>query len=202
MGIREYLNSVHPDDMPDYYYDPEDIWNETWVELPKPRDWYRVSDLGRIRGIDDRLLIPGTTDVLGNDLAVNLYYEGEVTTWRIWKLVTAGFFHNSNRHLHTVYVEYEDGNPHNVALSNYIYRLRASGQRAGIKYDRQGNLIFDNRSKGEVVVTDIKTGEERIFYSANEAALKLGLQQPNIVACLAGRRRTHKGYIFRYAHNY
>ena len=82
------MNSVYPDDMPEYYFDPNDIPGEDWVELGQPRDWYRVSNLGRLRGVDDRLLVPGTTDALGEDLAVNLYYGEEVTTWRIWKLVT------------------------------------------------------------------------------------------------------------------
>ena len=71
-----------------------------------------------------------------------------------------------------------------------------------MRYDWYGRRVFDNRSMGVIVATDIKTGEEFSFFSANEAADKLGLQQPNIVACLKGRRRTHKGYIFRYAYDY
>ena len=196
------MNSVYPDDMPEYYFDPNDIPGEDWVELGQPRDWYRVSSLGRLRGIDDRLLVPGTTDALGEDLAVNLYYGEEVTTWRIWKLVTMGFFENYARHLDRVYIDYADGNPYNVASSNYVYRVRKTGRRYGVRNDRYGRRVFDNRSMGVIVATDIKTGEEFSFFSANEAAGKLGLQQPNIVACLKGRRRTHKGYIFRYAYDY
>ena len=198
--MRIDLNTVDPEDMAPDYFDFRTLKKETWRSLPHPMGHYIVSDQGRVKDFNDRLLIPGVrNDILGDSVAVNMFYNSEVHTWRIWKLLTLVFFTNGQRYLNRVYVDYRDDNPYNVRLDNYIYKRKNSEGLADIRVLNNGEFMFDNRTGGRIIVYDLNTGYEESYFSANEAARVLGLQQPNISACLTGKRRTHKGYSFRYA---
>lgn len=55
-----------------------------------------------------------------------------------------------------------------------------------------------NRERS-VVASDYVTGKAfHIFPSVHEAARELGIKEPNIVACLKGRKKTAGGYLWSY----
>ena len=52
--------------------------------------------------------------------------------------------------------------------------------------------------KTPIVAIQKDTGKVKIFESQSECARKLNLSQSHILSCLKGRRKTHKGYTFKY----
>jgi hypothetical protein len=55
-----------------------------------------------------------------------------------------------------------------------------------------------NLGRKEMEVTNISTGEILVYPSMSEAIRVLGIRQNKIQECMVGKRKSHKGYTFRY----
>lgn len=66
---------------------------------------------------------------------------------------------------------------------------RESAKRNGLGLDK---------TKTPIIAINLKTGEQFIFESQNEAARQLNCNQANIYRCLKGERKTTKGFSFKY----
>lgn len=69
------------------------------------------------------------------------------------------------------------------------HNSRESAKRNGLGLDK---------AKTPIIAMNLKTGEQFIFESQNEAARQLNCNQANIYRCLKGERKTTKGFSFKY----
>lgn len=63
------------------------------------------------------------------------------------------------------------------------------------------NTKFGNKNpmfKGNIIATNKKTGETKIF-SGNKELESFGFLNSHVYKCIAGQRKTHKGYTFERA---
>ena len=116
-----------------------------------------------------------------------------------YQQVNAGDGHRPSQLVHRMVAETWIPNPNNYTQVNHINGDKDDNSVENLEWVTQSQNIRHAYRTGLMQVTPIRiveTGE--IFESISECARRIGGDQANISACLAGRRSTHLGYHFEY----
>lgn len=167
---------------------------EEWRDI-KWCEWYQVSNLGRVRNHDGRIL--SLREVNSGYLVVLLkkYHKGRT----VHRLVAETFIPNP---YNKEQVNHIDGNKHNNCISNLEWctpseNMQHAKNILGIKYWRNNHgfpVGEGNPSNKRIVQLDIRGNFIREWCSATEAARTLNIPQASISKCaLTLGNHTHQG---------
>ena len=183
---------------------------EVWKDVEGYEGLYQVSDLGRVKSLDrwrynailkgERQLIRGTVRKAHPDrrgyLKVTLYKDGKRTTFPVHRLVAEAFIPNPEN---KPQINHKDGCKVNNSVDNLEFCTRAENMAhafgTGLNSpERHWNC---NGSK-PVAQYDKNMTLLKVYPSIGEAA-RAGFSVSLIIHCCKGQRKTHRGYIWKYA---
>lgn len=142
---------------------------------------YSVSTEGRIRK-NSTLKILTPSKMPNGYLQINLFTcDGRRKKELVHRLVALTFLHNEN---HLPEVNHIDGIRDNNALAN----LEWVSRKENVQKSSIPTRIRVYRKDGTFVGT---------FAMIRDACSELGLTESNLSACIHGRQKTHKGYMFQ-----
>ena len=186
----------------------EEIWKDIYYYNEPTNEWvdyrglYQVSNFGRVRSLDRtrkngkygvRIYKGKCLKTFKNRkgyLRVRLCKDGIHKKYKISRLVYFTFNPDADTKLQ---VNHIDEDKSNNRLDNFNLmtckennnwgtrniRLALAQSKTVLQFDKNGNFIKD-------------------WPSINEAARITNMSAGNIVECCKGRRKTHKGFIWRY----
>lgn len=156
--------------------------DEIWADIEGYEGLYQVSTKGNVRNSRTGRVLKSGRDKDGYQL-VSLYTCGVSSTKKVHRLVAEAFVPNPEN---KPTVDHIDRNTSN----NNVTNLRWATMRE--QYNNSNPL----RPKTPIIAT--KDGIERMFCSQASCVETLNLTGTHVTACLKGRRKTHKGYTFKY----
>ena len=150
---------------------------------------YSISDEGQVIG---RRFGRAMTPRAGNNgyLYVSLSTEDQQVTRKIHRLVALAFIPNPDN---KPQVNHRNGIKTDNRAENLEWATSSENNRHAHKTG-----LHPGSPTTPVIATHDKTGEQIRFVSQNEAG-RNGFDQSSINHCLAGRRKTHRGYRWKYA---
>ena len=152
---------------------------EIWGDIKDFEGLYQVSTWGRVRSIRTGKLRATYINNKGYE-CIGLYRNKKEHKFLVHRLVAETFILNPYSKPEVNHIDEDKQN-------NYVYNLEWC--------TRSENIAHSWEKPVEATNTDGKT---YYFTSAKECGVSLGLYPNIITACLKGRRKTHKGYTFRY----
>lgn len=166
---------------------------EIWKDIKEYEGLYQVSSLNRIRSLDRYVIHPkskGLRLIKGKILKqskdrygypiVNLSKNCKVKMFRIHRLVAEAFIPN----------------PDNLPLINHKNELKDDNSLENLEWcDYQYNNSY---SRSKPVLQYTLDGEFVREWSSATEAEKYGFISYHIYACCNGKRKSHKGFIWRY----
>ncbi len=175
---------------------------EVWKPISGLEDHYRVSNLGRVLSMHSGVLRPQANN--HGYLYVYLRFGGRGKSY-IHRLVAEAFIPNSDPDVNTV-VNHIDFNPKNNRADNLEWTTDKGNVHHSIRagrYERTdawlGHLRETNEKNGRSVIgKNIQTGDEITFKCLNDCR-SAGFEPSCVCDCCKGKRKTHKGYTWRYA---
>jgi hypothetical protein len=187
--------------------------HEEWRDVVGYEGYYQVSNLGRVRSVDRRII-----DSFGNErfykgkplkpslkstgyYSVALCKDGNKDTAAIHRLVATAFLESDSNH---TYIDHIDGDRTNNKLSN----LRWCTQKENLKYAAEAGSIDQSRiaRAGKRYISKHKMGghltrvlrsDGKIYPSVREAARDLGVTASSVYKVLNGENSTCKGFSLR-----
>jgi hypothetical protein len=176
--------------------------NEVWKPIVGHEGSYKVSNLGRVLSMRSGVLRPQVNN--HGYLYVYLKYGGRGKTY-IHRLVAEAFVHNSNHDVNTV-VNHIDFNPTNNRADNLEWTTDKGNVRHSInagRYERTDEWLAHLRETNEkngmsVIGRNLLTGDEITFKCLNDCR-DAGFQPSCVCNCCQGKRKSHKGYTWRYS---
>ena len=170
---------------------------EIWEDIEGYEGLYQVSNLGRTKRLyknDKEKILKLMSDRKGY-LRVDLYKEGKRKTYTVHRLVAQAFIPNLENKLE---VNHKDEDKTNNKVENLEWVTRRENNNYGTRNERIAKSQTNNKKKSKPIYgINIKTNERIEFPSTREAE-RSGFNSSNIVDCLKGRRKSHKGYKWFY----
>ena len=154
---------------------------------------YQVSNLGRVKSLnykctkEEKILKPKVCKK--GYLMVGLYKEGKRRYYLVHRLVAETFIDNPED---KPQVNHKDEDKTNNKVENLEWVTSKENNNYGTRTEK----VAKSLSK-PICGINIKTNERIEFPSTREAG-RSGFKQGNIVDCLKGRYKTHKGYKWFY----
>lgn len=190
---------------------------EKWVDIKGFENLYQISNYGNIRSKDrykrnnsGTMLLKGRIlkPIANNSgyLRIQLVsLQGDKKRFFVHRLVATHFLSipsDPNKNI----VNHIDCNPKNNNVNNLEWTTIKGNIHHAIRKGRMertqqwlNHLREYNEKNGKSVVgTDIETGEKLYFICLNDC-LKSGFQPSCVCNCCKGIRKTHKGYMWKYA---
>lgn len=133
----------------------------------------------------------------GGYLRVCLYKEGSKTYKYVHRLVALAFISNPE---HKDQVNHINGEKTDNSVENLEW---ATSQENNTHAKSTGLNVNKRREdsssyKGPIQQIDAYTGELiRVIHGGNLALKELGFTPSSVSACITGKRKSHKGYLFR-----
>lgn len=159
-----------------------------WMRIPQFPN-YEVNNYGDIRNIKTNRILKQFNR--GNDyLAVNL---GSGNLRNVHNIVARTFYHNDDESL---IVHHIDGNKFNNALTNLALVSYSENNRHAL----QTGLRRPGSRFGIRKIVIIETGD--VFPTLHSCARFINGDARHISDCLKGRRKTHRGYSFKYLEDF
>ena len=152
-------------------------------------DNYCASDDGYIINKKTGRVLKAHPDTYGY-MSVRLYKDGKGCTKRVHKLVADAFLKPPSEDAWQV--NHINGDKNDNRLSNLEFVSPSENM-----YHSYNNGLNHWEGYNERPVRVTETGE--VYKSQAECARAIGGSQPNINACLSGRRRSHLGFHYEYA---
>ena len=142
---------------------------------------YSVSTEGRIRkNSNGKIMTPSKKP--NGYMSINLFmHDGRRKKELVHRLVALTFLNNEK---HLPEVNHIDGIRDNNCLDNLEWVTRAEN----VAKSSAPRRIMARRKNGDVW---------KSFNSIQDACTMLGLTESNVSACIHGRQKTHKGYVFK-----
>ena len=166
---------------------------EIWKDIEGYGGLYQVSNLGRVKSLNynrtkkEKILKPRSNK--DGYLNVNLYKEGRMKTCLVHRLVAKAFIPNPDNKSQ---VNHRDEDKTNNCVDNLEWMTRRENINYGTRNERSGKS-----QSMPIYGINVKTNE-RIEFPSTMEAQRNGFNHGNIVDCLKGRRKSHKGYKWYY----
>lgn len=153
-------------------------------------DKYEVNSNGDIRNAKTKRVLQHGWTKNGYE-KVGLYYDGRLHTDRVHRIVAEAFVPRKDGHN---VVNHIDGDKSNNSADNLEWCTPRENMIHGFKH----GLCYRPETSGcpKRRIEIIETGEQ--FESVSDCARFLGSATSNIFACLSGKRKTCRGYTFKY----
>ena len=190
----------------------EEIW-KTAVYDGEPYEGFEVSNLGRIKSLNyhrtgkSKLMTPSeNTD---GYFQVNLRKNGESKTCRVHRLVAETFLDNpENKPCINHKIEGDKGKKMNMVIFNEdgtIDKEKTTIEWATYKEnndyatrnERVSKAMTNGKLSKKVLQLSLSGELIREWSSVNECG-RNGFSQSNVCACCNGKRKTHKGFRWKY----
>lgn len=190
--------------------------NEEWKSVPGYEGRYEVSNKGDVKSLNYRMtgqpkILKPVTSGKGY-LMVGFFSNGKVRWNKIHRLVAELFIPNPEN---KPQVNHINGIKTDNRTSNLEWATNGENQKHAYKHGlKKGNPEWGKilgkvhgkagrektlKAKSKpVIATNILTGEEKRFASAAEVERVLGIFHSDVPKICAGKRKSSKGYIFRY----
>ena len=176
---------------------------EEWKDIAGYEGLYQVSSLGRVKSLSrrDRLnrviqekILKPRSDKKGY-LMVNLYKESKRKSYKVHRLVAQAFILNPEN---KPQVNHKDEDKTNNRVDNLEWATAKENVNYGTRNERVAKSHVNNKKLSKPIYgINVKTNERIEFPSIKEAGGS-GFGQGNIVHCLKGRCKSHKGYKWFY----
>ena len=168
---------------------------EFWKPVVGYEGLYEVSNFGRVKSIKfgkERILKPGTN---GRGYSkVVLCKNGKKKRYLVHRLVAEAFLPNPNN---LPQVNHRDENK----LNNNAENLEWCSAKYNINFGTRNEKVAEKNTNGKcsktVLQYDLEGNFIREWKSTAECG-KNGFNQGNVAECCQGKRKTHKGFIWRY----
>ena len=185
------------------WLDLKDLKNEIWKPIKQYENLYDVSNYGRIKrkifinckAILNKEKILKCVETTGNYLLVGLYKSGKGKTRLVHRLVAENFLNNKNNYQE---INHIDENKHNNRIDNLEWCLKKYNLNYGTRNERiSKNNINRPKCRFEKVVQYDLQGNfikeyENLCIAEKETKIR------HIRECCDNKRKTTKGYIFKY----
>lgn len=190
---------------------------EIWKDIKGYEDMYVVSNHGRVASLNrvqkdkngkekrykGKMLLPHPNS--SGYLRVQLKRDGAMKYYFVHRLVAIHFVENPSEAENTIVnhidSNYLNNNANNLEWTTYkgnAEHAKARGRLSRTKEWLQ-HLRESNEKNGRSVIgTNIKTGETVYFVCLNDSRTE-GFNATCVCDCCKGKRKTHKGYTWRYA---
>ena len=165
---------------------------EQWKDIKGYEGLYQVSNEGRVKSLkwNKEKILKGGHHTKGY-LQLCLYKDGQVIMKKIHRLVAEAFIPNPNNYKE---VNHKDENKENNSVENLEWCTQEYNHNYGTRTQRQ----IESCSK-RVDQIDAITGEVVHKWKSTIECERNGYNCGHISDCCNGKRKTHKGYIWKYA---
>lgn len=184
---------------------------EIWKNIQGYEGKYQVSNFGRIKSLGNNKTrkekILKTIEDSKGYLTINLCKEGKHKTYKIHRLVVEAFIPNPNNY---PIINHKDENPLNNCVDNLEWCTYHYNNTYGTVIKRRvENTDWKARTENtdyreiarklsKSVIQYTKDGEfVREWSSTNECG-RNGFNQGHVSSCCIGKRKSHKGFIWKY----
>lgn len=191
----------------------EEIWKDIYYYNEPKKEWvdyrglYQVSNLGRVRSLDrtgknskygvriykGKIIKPC---FIKGYLNISLSNNGIVKKYFIHHLVARMFIPN---YIQGFEINHKDEDKTNNKIENLEWISHIDNCNWGTRNERIIKKIRNHKSMSKSVLQFDKNGNFiKEWISINEAARFTNMSAGAIVGCCKGRRKTHKGFIWKY----
>lgn len=180
----------------------EDLSNEIWKDIPGYEGFYQISNMGRVKGLERTIVYKNNyvhkyeskvkKQKITEDgyLRVGLNKSNNQKWITVHRLVALAFIPNPNN---KETVNHINENKKDNRVENLEWMTRIENQSYGTARERA------TKSKSKKVLQLTTNGELVKEWSSAVEAEKTGkFSNSHICSCCKGRRKTHKGYIWKY----
>lgn len=167
---------------------------EHWLPVKGYEGLYEISDWGRVkslnyRGTGKEQILHQTQNKSGY-MYVPLHKDGKTKSCRVHRLVAEAFVPNPNN---LPEVNHIDENKQNNRSENLEWCDRLSNVRHGTGIER-------SRASHSIAIEQVDmTGNVVKEWVSSRDAERNGYHSGAIIACCKGKKRSYKGYFWRYA---
>ena len=176
---------------------------EMWAKIPiKEFNYYEVSNIGKVRNGNRTL----KTSLSHGYPAVTLCNNGYRRTIRVYRLVALAFIENPKK---LPCINHKDGNKLNTHVGNLEWCTYGQNTKHAWEH---GLKVFTEKMRTAVTKTILEEVDKQkkkvgclkngnlvaVYESACEAARQINGSQPHISDCCNGKRKTHKGYGWKW----
>lgn len=183
---------------------------ERWLPIPGYEGHYEVSDIGRIRSLDRYVshARSGKQFVRGKVLAVPLdthgyprvvlSIDGRFKSWAVHRAMLAAFEPRADwRQMH---VNHKDGKTQNNHLGNIEWCTASENRLHSYRVLKTNNPQLGKKGVlsplSKPVVGVRIDGGERKHYRATTDVLVDGFKPSDVLGCVGGRQKSHKGWMW------
>lgn len=167
--------------------------DEIWKAVPEFEGFYEVSNIGRVRSIS-RIVRSGR----GYRINPSIILKPALGQWGYEQVCLRKNGKKYTKRVNRLVAQTFIPNPDNLPQVNHIDGHKTNNHVDNLEWcDSSQNMIHCHRngmSDWNTNVRIVETGEE--FRSISECAEHIGGHIQLIIACLNGRRKTHKGFHF------
>lgn len=176
---------------------------EIWKAVPG-FETYEVSNHGNVRSNNylgwGKIQSISLCDDGHGYLQCNLWKDGKQHCVKAHRLVAIAFIPNPDGKKE---VNHKDGNKHNNVPSNLEWATREENlmheHTTGLGDSAKEGLLRANVARRKpVIAIHVASGTVTEHISIQDAGRDLDVSATKICACLNGRRKSHKGYTFKY----
>lgn len=181
-----------------------EIWKDIYF-IENGIEWdyrglYQISNYGNVKSLGngdsnrskERILKPFFN---GDYLQIDLRKNNKRKTFKIHRLVAhmfiEGYFDGAE-------VNHKDENAENNHISNLEWCTREYNVNYGTRNKRTGEANKNKPKKNSKLIARYSLDGELIDIKYQYEYTQMGFEQRNVSACCNGKRKTHKGYIFKY----
>lgn len=158
---------------------------EIWKDISEYEGRYQVSNLGNIKNIKTgRILKPRLTHT--GYYQVHFTLNGKEKNYKVHRLVAKEFINNPNNYKE---VNHKDEN----RLNNAAFNLEWCNRDYNVNYGSRTKKTFK-----KVAQYSIDGNLVKVWDSINDAVKKGLFHSGCIIDCCKGKRKLHKGYMWRY----
>lgn len=168
---------------------------EFWKPILNYEGLYEVSNFGRVKSFrfgKERILKPGINK--GGYFFVVLYKNGKKKNHLVHRLVAEAFLPNPDN---LPEVNHKDENPQNNNIENLEWCSHSYNINFGTRNKRVAAKNTNGKCSKTVLQYDLEGNLIREWKSVTECG-RNGYNQGHVAECCNGKRKTHKGFIWRY----
>lgn len=185
------------------------IPDEVWKDVPGYKDFYQVSNHGRVRSLDrmvnaklgskclkkGRILVPQPLE--DGYVQVRLCINGKIRFYRIHQLVALCFLVNPKPEEYNV-INHKDEVKTNNIPENLEWCSVKYNNNYGSKQQRVSKKMTNGKLSKAVIQCDLSGNKIQEWPSMSEAQRQLSISNSKITLCCKGKRKKAGGFIWKY----